>query len=347
MRQPQTFTLPASVTGTHANVDLARDMIAAWRNDGIFQITTGMNQACRLDRAFEASRRFFRMPLSSKARCTNDLTYSGYLAGGGEGLAGESDFSEIFTVCPDLAPDHPQVRAQWPCHGPVPWPDEEYQHTISTTLEDLAVIGDKLLRLLALGLHLYDVEALSRIADGGWHHLHALRLPPASGRSSRGIGSHTDYGLLVIGAQDEVGGLRVRPPVDGEPRKRNWLAGESSAGMYEEHEPWVEVPPAPRALTVMPGDLLQFMTEGFLVATPQKVALSPHERLSLTYFHEPRFDTILRPLFDPEAREAIHYGTHFTNLYMRCYPERSTTRRIVGENRLAHLPERRSARRAA
>lgn len=347
LTRPRTFTLPAAVTGTHANQELARDMIAAWRSDGIFQVTAGVATNARMERTFEAMRRFFGMPLSSKARCANDLGYSGYTSSGQPTSAGEGDFCELFTACRDLPLDDPRVRAQWPCHGPVPWPDEELQQTTAAFLHDLGELGDRLLKLVALGLHLYDLDALTRLTEGGWHHLHAMRLPAASWQTARGIGSHTDYGLLAIGAQDQAGGLEVRPPVEGEQRKRGWRAEESTSGMYEELGPWVAVPPAPQTLTVMPGDLLHFMTEGYLLATPQKVQLGDRERFSLSYFHEPAFTSTVRPLFDPEASESIHYGTHFTGLYMRWYTERAATRRIVRENRLAHLPLLRAARQAA
>lgn len=85
--------------------------------------------------------------------------------------------------------------------------------------------------------------------------------PPASfpptnktngkGKAGRGIGSHTDYGLLVIAAQDEVGGLFVRPPYDGE-RYANWE--KTAAGMKEDDEGWVYVPPVENTFTVFPGE---------------------------------------------------------------------------------------------
>jgi isopenicillin N synthase-like dioxygenase len=90
-----------------------------------------------------------------------------------------------------------------------------------------------------------------------------------------------DYGLLVIAAQDDVGGLYVRPPVEGEKRNRNWL--------------------------------------------------------TMAYFHEPNFQACVRPLSDPSGDECIHYGTHFTNMFTRCYPDRITTRRIYDEDRLSLL----------
>ncbi len=134
-------------------------------------------------------------------------------------------------------------------------------------------------------------------------------------------------------------GLYIRPPVEGEKRNRNWLATESAAGMYEDEEPWTFVKPVPNAWTVFPGDILQFMTDGYLLSTPHKVRLNTRERFALAYFHEPNFNACLRPLWRPDCDEYIHYGTHFTNMFMRCYPEKITSRRIVEEDRLGVLGE--------
>ena len=70
------------------------------------------------------------------------------------------------------------------------------------------------------------------------------------GKAGRGIGSHTDYGLLVIAGQDDVGGLFVRPPIQGEEIK-NWE--KSAAGLNENDDKWHYVPPVDGVLTVFPG----------------------------------------------------------------------------------------------
>ena len=145
-------------------------------------------------------------------------------------------------------------------------------------MEELASIGEKLLQPTALGLKLDHLNVLTELTRSGWHHMRVLRFPAASQTSERGIGAHTDYGLLVIAAQDDVGGLSIRPPVEGEKRNRNWLPTESSAGMYENEEPWTFVKPVPGALTVFPGDIMQFMTDGYLLSTPHKVRLNTRER---------------------------------------------------------------------
>ncbi|MCP3144471.1 isopenicillin N synthase family dioxygenase [Pyxidicoccus xibeiensis] len=336
MTDLQTFPLPDCVTGVPTDLELADRMVQAWRRDGIFQVAMNPSQEQQTERAFQASRRFFRMSLEAKSRCVSDLTYSGYIASGEEVTAGEADYSEIFTVCKDLPVTDARVRAQWPCHGPAPWPDDAYRQDMTAFTDALGSIGERLLRLTALGLGL-EVDALTRLTRDGWHHMRVLRFPALSPTSSRGIGAHTDYGLLVIAAQDDVGGLLVRPPVEGEKRNRNWLPGESSAGMFEHEEPWTFVKPVPQVLTVFPGDILQFLTGGYLLSTPHKVRLNTRERYSVAYFHEPAFDACIRPLMGPRGEKAIHYGTHFTNMFMRCYPDRVTTRRILDENRLSTL----------
>ncbi|MCM0677705.1 hypothetical protein NCC78_23900 [Micromonospora phytophila] len=107
--------------------------------------------------------------------------------------------------------------------------------------------------------------------------------------------------------------------------------------MYEDEEPWTYVTPQPSVLTVFPGDIMQFLTNGEVLSAPHKVKLNTAERYAMAYFHEPNFDTVVRPLDDPAGNDYIHYGTHFTNMFLRCYPDRITTRRIEAEHRLSIL----------
>jgi isopenicillin N synthase-like dioxygenase len=88
--------------------------------------------------------------------------------------------------------------------------------------------------------------------------------------------------------------------------------------------------------------MMQYMTNSYLPSTPHKVGLNTRERYTFAYFHEPQFQAVLKPLPGFEvgetSGEGIHYGTHFTNMFMRNYPDRITTHRIIAENRTALLP---------
>lgn len=83
------------------------------------------------------------------------------------------------------------------------------------------------------------------------------------------------------------------------------------------------------------------MTSSFLKSTPHKVGLNTRERFAFAYFHEPNFASVLEPLpgygGDVDASEGIHYGTHFTNMCLRNYPDRITTRRLLREDRCSML----------
>ncbi|WP_327251167.1 2-oxoglutarate and iron-dependent oxygenase domain-containing protein [Streptomyces sp. NBC_01244] len=345
MGELATFRVPARVTGTTADTMLGGAMVRAWQRDGIFQVAADGRQEARTRAALAASRRFFARPAAEKAACVNDTSYSGYIASGEEVTDGRPDASEIFTITPDIAP---VAAAGLPCHGPVPWPSPGYRAAMEAYLAGVGGLGERLLRLVALGLGLgpAGIDRLAGLTRGGWHHMRVLRFPAAERTAERGIGAHTDYGLLVIAAQDEVGGLFVRPPVPGEVRPRNWLPGESTAGFAEDLPGWTPVRPVARVLTVFPGDILQFMTGGALLSTPHRVRLADRERYALAYFHEPRFGARIRPL-DPARSQrggdggaeaaVIHYGEHFTRMFMRCYPRRATTRRIETQGLLRHL----------
>lgn len=332
-----TFRLPKDIHGTDSDRALAHDLIRAWQRDGIFQIAIDLEQNRRVDNAINASRSFFSLAAESKRRYVSDLSYSGYAASGEEVTAGQVDLCEVFTICRDIPLDDFRVIDQWPCHGPVPWPGYYYRQTMRSLLRELGSIADKILRLTALGLSLRDADALTMLTQDGWHHMRALRYPAATGQGGHGLGVHTDYGMLVLTIQDDAGGLYVRPPVAGEHRNRNWLETESTAGMYEDQEPWNLVQPVPRVVTAFPGDILQFLTNGVLLSTPHQAKLTARERFSIAYFHEPHFQAGIRPLVRPADGEYLHYGTHFTNMFMRCYPDRATTRRILRENRLFSL----------
>ena len=250
-----TFTLPKEVVGNQSDIALGQKMVATWRKDGIFQILSTPAQDEMLRDAFKASKDYFRRPHEEKAKHVDDQSFSGYIASGEELTDGIADYSEIFTVTKDLPVTDHRVQNKWPCHGPCPWPDTNYATIMKTLMTQLGDSGDKLLKLTALGLGLKDPNALTELTEDGWHHMRVLRFPQVDrtngkGKAGRGIGSHTDYGLLVIAAQDDVGGLFIRPPIDGE-NLHNWE--KSAAGFKENDANWTYVRPVERVFTVFPG----------------------------------------------------------------------------------------------
>ena len=89
-----------------------------------------------------------------------------------------------------------------------------------------------------------------------------------------GVGEHTDYGVLTILKQDEVGGLQVKSP----------------AG-------WIDAPPVPDAFVCNIGDMLDRMTRGLYRSTPHRVLNRRDvDRLSFPFFFDPNFDVVVTPI---------------------------------------------------
>ncbi|MFN0253608.1 MAG: 2OG-Fe(II) oxygenase family protein, partial [Kofleriaceae bacterium] len=91
--------------------------------------------------------------------------------------------------------------------------------------------------------------------------------PPTRG-DAWGVGEHTDYGILTLLLQDDVGGLEVKS------------RGE-----------WIAVPPQPGALVCNIGDMLDRMTGGVYRSTPHRVRnTSGRDRYSFPLFFDPSWD---------------------------------------------------------
>jgi isopenicillin N synthase-like dioxygenase len=94
--------------------------------------------------------------------------------------------------------------------------------------------------------------------------------------------------------------------------------------------------------------MMQYLTSSYLPSTPHKVGLNVRERFAFAYFHEPKFSAVIKPLqelvsnntnADNIGEKGIHYGRHFTNMFMRNYPERITAKRMLSEERMAILAD--------
>lgn len=302
-----------------------KDIIEAIRHDGIINISiSGLCSPHVISNAFASQRKFFDMPTIEKISCFNEYTYGGYVHSGEEETAGKKDAAEIFTVLPDVPMDDWRVQRGIPGHGSMPWPFDEFETSMTTYMHTMKEIGTRLLRLIALGLGV-DENAFDGLTENSWSLMRVLKYCKKSTCELNGTGSHTDYGMLVLIAQDRVGGLWVQPP--GSAPKL-----ESS----EDANGWKFVVPEPNVLTCFPGDMLQFITDGQLVSTTHKVDLAHEERYSIAYFHEPSFGAMIRKQI---SGEKIHYGTYITDVFLRSYPEKPASKRIKSHNLLKNLPQ--------
>lgn len=182
---------------------------------------------------------------------------------------------------------------------------------IDPYMQQCEALGQAMMCLLAIALEL-EHGPLAFIANGVCDDpLGLFRIfhypPPATLKDPKlrdeaalwGVGEHTDYGLLTLLKQDDVGGLQVR--------HRN---GQ-----------WIAAPPVEGTLVVNVGDMLEAITSGLLLSTPHRVRNpDPSKmRISFPYFFDPCVDFVIRPLkLSPkmaraaaesvEARRAMGWG---------------------------------------
>ena len=92
---------------------------------------------------------------------------------------------------------------------------------------------------------------------------------------------HSDFGVLTILRQDDLGGLQVRNRSDE----------------------WIEAMPIENTFVCNIGDLLERWTNGRLVSTPHRVLnRSGKSRFSIPIFCDPSSDAVVDPRdFDPNA----------------------------------------------
>lgn len=296
----------------------------ACRTDGFFIITGHGLDAALFERLEHEARRFFARPDAEKAKIAMEVggrAWRGWFPPGGELTSGVPDGKEGLYFGREDGPDHPRVRADTPLHGQNLFPaDSDLGPAVLAVLDALTDLGHRLCALLAVGLGLSpdwfrttltaDPTILFRI----FHYPAAAPAgaDPVEG-AEWGVQEHTDYGLLTILRQDDVGGLEVRTA-----------------------EGWVEAPPVPDSFVCNIGDMLERMTGGAYRSTPHRVRRPPRSRLSFPFFFDPSWDAEITPVpglgdtgspaperwdgrsvFDFEGT----YGEYLTERVARVFPE--------------------------
>ena len=196
-----------------------------------------------------------------------------YIASGEEVTAGEAAYSEIFTVCKDVPPDDPGRCSAGPATARCPGRTTTYQRRHVSLHGRTGRARRDAAQAHGLGLGVPDPAALTtqtrrRLAP----HARAA-LPAGSSSSSRGIGAHKDTACWSSPRRRRRRALASARRCAGEAPKRNGLEHKSSAGMYENEEPWTFVDPSLRRPDrCFPGDTADAPPRG-----PRRQPLAAHQ----------------------------------------------------------------------
>ena len=277
------------VAGAGDQEAVATAMGRACRENGFFYVI-GHGVSEDLNRRLEdLSQVFFAQDVETKLEIRMALAgkaWRGYFPVGDELTSGRPDIKEGLYFGLELSEEDPRVRAGLPLHGPNLFPAgiPGFAEAILEYMAALTDLGHTLMRGMALSLglepgyfrerHMVDPLTLFRI----FHYppvtkkLEAEEGPETEdgpeAEEQWGVGEHTDYGVLTILKQDDVGGLQVK-------------TGSR----------WIDAPPVPNSYVCNIGDMLDRLTRGLYRSTPHRVQnVSGRSRFSFPFFFDPGFE---------------------------------------------------------
>lgn len=254
----------------------------------------------RVSHVIESYRAFFKLPEGDKTSV--DMAATGSNRGWGRSGAEQVD--------PDANPDYKQVfdcgvslpegdpRRVDPFYAPNIWPDApaDFRATLESYYADASAVAIEVLRGLAEAIgqprDTFDAafDAPMALLRGNYY----PERPTSAGEKDFGIAPHTDYGCLTLLATDGTPGLEVRKRGGG----------------------WIPVTAPPGTFVINFGEMLQFWSDGKVIATPHRVIGSSRERVSVPLFFNPAHETNVAP---PGSGKVIRAGDHLSKRYNETY----------------------------
>ncbi|MCC6001778.1 MAG: isopenicillin N synthase family oxygenase [Pararhodobacter sp.] len=263
--------------------DLEKRKAVAWEihkacvDVGFFYITGhGVPQEV-MDGQLALAKQFFDLPLEEKLALDskNEDSTRGYEPMAAQTLDEGSppDLKEGFMSSVDADENHRYTKLQVPGTGRNQWPPSfpAFKPQYEAYANRILQLGRHLAGIVALSLELPE-DYFAQGLEEPLHYCRILKYPPMpkdAAANQLGAGAHTDWGLLTILLQDDVGGLEVRN-----------AAGE-----------WLNAPPVPGAFIVNLGEMFPVITNDLYKATMHRVLnnSSDRDRYSCATFVDPEY----------------------------------------------------------
>ncbi|KAM4064621.1 2OG-Fe(II) oxygenase superfamily protein [Hirsutella rhossiliensis] len=239
------------------------------------------------------SEAFFNLPVEQKLKVEtlHSKHFLGYSSMSTEFTGGTADFSEAFTIGPDLPAPGLNQPIYYNLAGPSQWPDESTLPGFRQILENYRTVVQNLSAefaiLIAEALDIEPSSLTTLLGQSPCNQLCLRKYPsPLQQTGSeicQGMGAHKDQGFMTFLLQLD---------------KHQCLEIQNKSGT------WIQAPPIPGTLVVNVGHTLELLTQGVCTATTHRVTLRPENfvdsnglslgpRFSIAYFQD--VDTHLKP----------------------------------------------------
>jgi isopenicillin N synthase-like dioxygenase len=253
---------------------IAQDIYEACREHGFFYVSGHGVHVDLQNKLQELSKSFFQLTEKEKMEIATHKAgkaWRGYFPVNGELTSGKPDLKEGIYFGSELSEDDKRVKAGLPLHGKNLFPKfpEELRQTVLEYIDEVTRVGHLVMRGVSLSLGLDENYFFHKYNQDPLILFRIFHYPPQqTDHKQWGVGEHTDYGLLTMLKQDQVGGLQVK-------------SGEQ----------WIDAPPIENTFICNIGDMLDRMTGGLYRSTPHRVLNnSGKDRYSFPLFFDPGFD---------------------------------------------------------
>jgi len=205
----------------------------------------------------------------------------------------QRDRKQVFDIGPDVSLDRP--ASDDPFDGATPWPAEppDFASVMRCWAAEMNRLSGQLIGMIGSSLT-GDFERLRAAFEPA--HTSYLRLnfypvddalaAETGSEADLGIHHHTDAGGLTVLLQDGVSGLQV---------------------FHDGY--WHDITPVPGAFTINIGDMTQvWSNDAYRAPVHRVLAMNRSERISIPYFYNPSYDTLVAPLSGESRYAPIPWG---------------------------------------